>query len=308
MIHKIVLDFKLIMNETTQLPGPPEFSDEEMEKCRESGDFMPVLFEWYKYVSHICIFFAQLQRESPAARKIPPIHFAILTGLLNRCARLMLSNVALSHNGRFGETTALLDRCIFESSLKVNWLCHKGDDESFLRFIAAGLKAETELEKEITEKIAEREGSEVLKIEKRMLSSIDRHIDAAGLSRDEITDAKKLPDVSAMLRDLGHEKLMYVVSQKLGSHHVHGTWPSLLLHYLKVDDSGGFVLRDHDCETHPNQFVMIPLQVLDAVRSFIVYLIEGEEAETILRFLESIQEEILNINSAMADNDFQIAE
>jgi len=296
------------MNETTLLPDPPQFSDDEMQKCRESGDFMPVLFEWYKYVGHICIFFAQLQGESPAAKEISPIHFAILTGLLNRCARLMLSNVALSHNGRFGETTALLDRCIFESSLKVEWLCHKGNDESFQRYLAGGLKTEIELEKEIDGNIAERNGGEILNIEKRMISSIDRHINAAGLSREEITEAKKLPDVSAMLRDLGHERLMYVVAQRLGSHHVHGTWPSLLLHYLEVDDNGGFSLRDHDCKTHPNQFVMTPLQVLGAVRSFIVYLIEGEEAKAVVDLLDSIQEEILNINSEMVGSDFQSAE
>lgn len=291
-----------------QLPDPPQFSDEEMRNCRESGDFMPVLFEWYKFVGHLCIFFAQLKRESPAAREITPIHFAILTGLLNRCSRLMLSNIALSHNGRFGETTALLDRCIFESCLKVDWLCHKGTDESFQRYLAGGLKTEIELEKEITGNIAERDGIEVLNIEKRMLLSVERHISAAGLSREEINEAKKLPDVSAMLRDLGHERLMYVVAQRLGSHHVHGTWPSLLLHYLEVDDDGNFSLRDHDCETHPNQFVMISLQVLGAVRSFSVYLIEAEVAEAIVSLLDSIQEEILKINSEMVGSDFQSAE
>ena len=296
------------MNETAQLPDPPQFSDEEIQKCRESGDFMPVLFEWYKFVGHICIFFAQLQKESPAAKEIPSIHFAILTGLLNRCARLMLSNVALSHNGRFGETTALLDRCIFESSLKVEWLCNKGNDESFQRYLSGGLKTEIELEKEITGNIADRESGEVLNIEERMLSSIERHIDAAGLSREEIAETKKLPDVSAMLRDLGHERLTYVVSQRLGSHHVHGTWPSLLLHYLEINDVGEFSLRDHNCGTHPNQFVMIPLQVLGAVRAFIVYLIEGKEAKPVVDLLESIQEEILNINSEMVGGDFDSVE
>ncbi|KFZ29908.1 hypothetical protein IDAT_02120 [Pseudidiomarina atlantica] len=298
------------MNGTAQLPDPPQFSDEEMQKCRESGDFMPLLFEWYKFVGQICIFFAQLQRESPAAKEIPQIHFAILTGLLNRCARLMLSNVALSHNGRFGETTAILDRCIFESSLKVEWLCHKGTDETFRRYLAGGLKTEIELEKEIADNIFEREGGEVFNIEKRMLSSIDRHINAAGLSREEISGAKKLPDVSAMLRDLGHERLMYVVAQRLGSHHVHGTWPSLLLHYLEVDDDddGKFSLRDHDCETHPNQFVMTPLQVLGAVRAFVVYLIEEEESRPIVDLVDSIQEEIMTINNEMIGSDFQSAE
>lgn len=53
---------------------------------------------------------------------------------------------------------------------------------------------------------------------------------------------------------------------------------------------------------------MTPLQVLGAVRSFIVYLIEGEEAKAIVDLLDSIQEEILNINSEMVGGDFQSAE
>ena len=123
------------MNEYIQLPQPPVFSDEEMQKCRETGDFMPVLFEWYKFVGLICNQLAQLPRVSPDTREITPINFAILTGLLNRCSRLMLSNIALSHKGRFGETTAILDRCIFESCIIIRWLCYKGTDESFKRYL-----------------------------------------------------------------------------------------------------------------------------------------------------------------------------
>ena len=42
--------------------------------CRESDDFMPVLFGWYKFVGRLCIFFARLQRESSVARKIIENH------------------------------------------------------------------------------------------------------------------------------------------------------------------------------------------------------------------------------------------
>lgn len=295
------------MDRQPQLPDPPQFSDAEMQECRETGDFMPVLFEWYKFVGHICTFFAQIDRKSPAAREIPPVHFAILTGLLNRCARLMLSNIALSHNGRFGETTALLDRCIFESCVKVAWLCHKGSDESFRRFLADGLRTEIELETQITAKIDGREEQDVLNIERRMLSSIEQHINASRLNREQICATRRLPDISAMLRDLGYERLMYVVGQRLGSHHVHGTWPSLLLHYLELDDDGHFSLRDHDCRTHENQFIMVPLQVLTALRAFITYLIETGEASSIVRLLDSIEEEVLKINSEMTGSDFQSA-
>ena len=173
------------MTNQMHVPDPPKISDEQMEKCRESGDYMPVLFEWYKFAAHLCIFFAMIESESPAVRDIPRIQYAVLTGLLNRCARLMLSNIALSHNGRFGETTTLLDRCIFESSLKVEWLCHKGTEDSFKRYLADGLKTEIELTAEIENNIAAREGNQVLNIEERMLNSIRRHIALAGLTEEK---------------------------------------------------------------------------------------------------------------------------
>ncbi len=292
------------MDEQAILPDPPYFTNEDFQKFKDDDDFMPALFEWYKYVGQVCIYLAQIGRESLAVKDISPIHYAILTGLLNRCTRLMLSNIVLSHKGRFGETTAILDRCIFESSLNVRWLCLKNSEDYFERFLADGLKTEIELENKITENITDREG-EVLVIEERMLKSIDNYIDKSGLTRDEINDSKKLPDIASILRDLGSDRLLYVVKQRLGSHHVHGTWPSLLSHYLEADEKNEFYPRDNNCETNPNQFVITPLLVLEALKAFITFVIEKEDAVEILNLLESIKEEIVEIHHLMVGNDFQ---
>ncbi len=293
-----------VMTEQMPVPSPPKFSDEEIKKCRESGDFMPMLFEWYKFVGHLCIFFALIKRESPAFREIPAIQYSVLTGLLNRCARLMLANIALSHNGRFGETTALLDRCIFESCVKVRWLCHKSTDDAFSRYLADGLKTEVELSAEIQGNITTREGNRVLVIEERMLKSIKRHMALAGLTEVDIAATKKLPNTAAMLCDLGQDRLMYVVGQRIGSHHVHGTWTSLLMHYLEEED-GSLVLRDHDCDTHPNQFVTVPLLVLTAMDAYIGFMVGAtEDIEPMKGLLTSVEQEILKINSEMAEGDF----
>ena len=99
------------MNDHHEVPTPPKFTDEEMLACREFGDFCPILFEWYKFVGALCNFFASIQQDSPAVKSIEPLHYAGLIGSLNRCSRLMLANVALSHEGLFGETTAIIDRC-----------------------------------------------------------------------------------------------------------------------------------------------------------------------------------------------------
>lgn len=88
----LVVRFPGAMTEQMQIPDPPKFSDDQIKKCRDSGDFMPMLFEWYKFVGHLCIFFALIMSESPAVREFPPIQYSVLTGLLNRCARLMLAD------------------------------------------------------------------------------------------------------------------------------------------------------------------------------------------------------------------------
>lgn len=286
------------------VPLPPEISKDQLTKCRKTGDYCPILFEWYKYVSLLCNFYASIHPDSPCVRKLPPLHYEVLIGLLNRCSRLMLSNVALSHQGRFGETTAILDRCIFESAIKTIWLCTNRDEESFVRFIADGLKIEIELKNKIDQIISERGGGPLI-IESRMIESINKYITNSGLSEQEIVESKKLPDLASMIDSIGGNRLLYIGGQKLGSHHVHGTWISLRHHYLK-ERNGLMVPRDHDCETHVNQFAFIPLCVVDAVRAFIGYICcDPDDANGPSKLLHSVKDKIMELYSEVVENDFE---
>ena len=292
------------MGEETKIPDPPVITEEELDRCRESGDYCPVLFEWYKYVGALCNFYACIQQDSPAIRSIPPIQYYILVGLLNRCSRLMLSNVALSHEGLFGETTNIIDRCITESAIKIIWLCNHRNDDYFNRLLSEGLKTELEFKKVIGEAISKR--GKPIKIEERMLKSIQNHINSSGLSEPEIEASKKLPDMAAMIDSLGLDRLMYIVIQRMGSHHIHGTWPSLRLHYLK--DEGEILRpRDHDCETHVNQYVFIPLLVLTAMKSFIEFICkEDADRDAFQQVPNAIEEEIMKINKEVVGTDFEL--
>ena len=220
------------MADANRVPQPPPITQEQLERCRSSGDYRPVLFEWYKYVAILCNFYSSIRVDSAAMRPIPERHYYVLVGLLNRCTRLMLANVALSHEGRFGETTAILDRCIFESAVKLQWLCHVRDGDAFSRFIADGLKTELEFKDRIEEIIAAR-GGRVLEIERRILARIDSAIAESGLSEDQIRQSNKLPNLADIITDLEGDRLLYIIGQKIGSHHVHGTWVSLRVHYLE---------------------------------------------------------------------------
>jgi hypothetical protein len=219
----------------------------------------------------------------------------------------MCANLTLSNEGLFGETTAIVDRCIFESCVKVQWLCKQASEDFFERFIAEGLETELALKSQIETKIASRDGA-ILPIEQRMLGSIERCLRTSSLSDGQIGNSKKLPNLASMLEFLGNERLTYVVGQKIGSHHVHGTWISLLLHYLEWGDDGNYLLRDNNVPTDVNQYVFVPLVVLDAAKAFVAWLMDESDGMALTDMLQSCEDEIQSINRAAFGTDFRIAE
>ena len=298
------------MNPADVLPNPPSFSEEEMRRFRESKDFREPLFEWYKFSGMLAATIAHIQYESEAFKKIPRHHFHVLIGLLNRCARLMLSNVALSHEGKFGETTAIVDRCIFESAAKVIWLSTETSPERFNRYLADSLRTELEFKTQIEANIAER-GGETFPVENRMLTSIRNHIEASQLSETQINETRRFPDLASILTSIGFSRLIYTVAQRIGSHHVHGTWSSLLFHYLEEDPSKPnetprdthFIPRSHDCETHVNQFMFVPIIVLTALEAYVNYVLDEEAAQAFGQVLGGTKEEIMTLYNEAFDGD-----
>lgn len=288
------------------LPKPPTFSDELVKQCTESKDFRPILFEWYKYVGIFCSVVACISQDSPAIRKVPPIHYAILTGLLNRCSRLMLSNVRLSSTRKYGETTSLLDRSISETAVKVQWLCHKNNVESFVRYIADSLSQDLILKKQISENIANRNGN-ILEIEQRMLKSIDRYIELSELSEQDINNAKRLPNFYSMCDDLKLGELFYTAIQRMGSHAVHGTWSELVANYLQ-NENGKFRPRDHEIDTQDVQFIVVIRLVLGAMKYFLKYVISDiSVVDDFVTAIKSIDKEIADIQHMAWASDFGVA-
>jgi hypothetical protein len=292
------------------VPDPPAFTDDEIRHCRETGDFRPILFEWYKFVGCLAILLAHIQRESSAFRPITAAHYYVLIGLLHRCARLMLSNVALSHEGRFGETTAIVDRCIFESAVKILWLLREPTDERFNRYLADGLKKDIEFKRRIEAEICARAGTP-LSIETRMLQSIRNNIAAAGMTEEKVTVTKKLPDIASMIDGLGVDRLFYVIGQQMGSHHIHGTWSSLLIHYLEKQNIEGqfqFGPKGH-CDTDLAQYVFVALIVIEAMNAYVEYMFEDSgDTAAFVKVFESAEAEIHKIYLEDSKEDFVYTE
>ncbi len=286
-------------------PTPPAFTDEEWERCRVQNDYIPIVFEWYKHVGTLNVLTANMLRESPAMRPIAKREYYILVGLLQRCSRLILSVVAMSHEGRFGEATGIIDRCIMESAATVIWLCGTDGEDRFDRYVANGLRSDLELKSQILNAIQKRDGS-VLEIESRMLASIDRTLSAAEMTEADVLAAKKLPDLASMMQAVGYDRLMYVVAQKIGSHAVHGTWTSLLTHYLRRSDDGEFRTNSEDIPAHFNNYSLVALVVLSALKSYATYVLEAEDVTAYVALLDEASDGIRELNKTVAGADFEI--
>ncbi|MCH9687340.1 MAG: hypothetical protein K0V04_38250 [Deltaproteobacteria bacterium] len=295
------------MTDEPLLREPPTATAEEWATCEQNGDFWPLAFEHYKYVAELCSFFSNIDRRSPALRDATPLEYSVLRGLLNRCARLMLATMHLSKDHLFGESTAILGRCIFESCLTIMWLCDKNSKESLTRYLAQGLKTEIEYKKHVAQAIARREGKH-LPIEERMLASFQDLISSARLTEEEVTAAKKLPDVAAMMNDVELPRLAYVALQKMGSHHVHGTWPSLRGHYLQESESGELVPRDHDCPAGIDQLVTIAFLILRTLQAFTDRMIKPEDQTSLIPLLDEATTALGRIYTAQVGSDFAAPE
>jgi hypothetical protein len=293
--------------EELKFPKLPSFTNAKIEDCRKYDDFRPIFFEIYKHIGIVCSLISCIDNNSPGLKKLTRARHGVLVGLLNRCSRLMLANAVLSSEQKFGETTVIIDRCIQESATNVRWICRYENDSSFERFLISGLKNDLELEKNIKEKIKERNGK-VLEIEKRMLESIDRGIHLSEIDRKDFDNYKRFPTFETRLKDIEHisEDLSHTVIQRLGSHHVHGTWTSLLTHYLD-DNDGELNPRDNLVSIHVNQFISVSLEVLEMLKDYIRYISLIESiSEYYLKELNKIRDLLDTYRMEIRGNDFDV--
>ena len=75
-----------------------------------------------------------------------------------------------------------------------------------------------------------------MEIETRMLESIDKIVHFSELTREQIVSTPKMLHVADLVSRVGMERLQYVVSQRMGSHHTHGTFTSLFTNYVTVSE------------------------------------------------------------------------
>jgi hypothetical protein len=100
-------------------------------------------------------------------------------------------------------------------------------------------------------------------------------------------------------------RLAYTVGQRMGSHHVHGTWMSLLSHYLEEEEGKEFAFRPrgHGCETHINQYIYVSQVVFRALSSYVNYVLDADAADAFIKLFESTDRELMKLYTEAIGGD-----
>lgn len=198
-----------------------------------------------------------------------PRNQAICAGLLMRIAKFQLVITQLTAESDRGEVVHILNRCIIESAVNLQFLIGRNEQHFYDQFVLHSLGPERELYDTIQRNIEAR-GGERLPIEDRMLASIYR---MCRMSGTRIQDANaRYGDwgggLYERLRFLGIEEL-YLALQRLPSHAVHGSWVDLALQHL-VEAGEGF--RVDESWGRVDSRLLLPIcivMILPAVRAYL---------------------------------------
>jgi hypothetical protein len=229
-----------------------------------------LVFELYKEALSVVNLAAHLLDDSAAGKGGWPRNQAVCAGLMIRIAKFMVVVTQLSAKGNRAEVVHALNRSILESATSLEFLATKNDGKCFDQFVKFSLGPERELYDLIQGNIAAR-GGEVRPIEQRMIESINNVCAASGVKIEEVN--QKYGDwgggVRERLKALNKEEL-YVASQRIPSHAVHGTWVDLVMNHLDYDSKGGVYIPHPDFGSVDARLLgPIAIFVLDATKVYL---------------------------------------
>ena len=280
-----------LQNQIEELLGPAvQVNDEVIRTCQERNEFGGLSFALFKEAASIVWVTCNAYYETgdgPTMNR----NQAVCAGFLSRISKIMVSAAKLSSGEEHGEVVQILNRCILESSVDLQYLLKKDDDTVYERFVKFGLKGERELYDIIQGNITNRNGQE-LEIERDMLLSIARTCKHSGIKIEEINP--KAGSWGGNYRDrmeaigLGDA---YPIFQGMTSQAVHGSWSDLIRNYLTKKDTGYEPKPDH---THTDGKLLGPtaLFATNAAKVYIDRFFDPREAEPMVHRLDDLQQRL----------------
>ena len=135
------------------------------------------------------------------------------------------------------ETSFVFARLAFETTVSIRFLIKHFSSELIDSYVKHSFKHETRLRSKIMENIANRDGK-ILPIEDRMIKSIDRSFESAGIKHSDMDGHRERnwggKNFFEKACDLGLEDA-YLGAFAGASHSVHGAWYDVYSHNLETE-------------------------------------------------------------------------
>jgi hypothetical protein len=284
---------------------PPKISEDLIQKCKETDDYREILFEYYKFVGKLVVVCSCLLYESPAwggrKRKL----WEVCASSFSRIRGLMSANLEFFQDDRYIEASQIIDRCIFETAAKISWMAQDPTDERLQRYLEGSIRPDREHKAIIEANITDR-GNAALVIEERMLLRMERFERLAGMAEVPTKELRRMPDLSVILKEIGHGRGVYIAVGKVGSHAVHGNWQHLLSQCL-TEKNGILSVKQRSAISDPAQYALISIFVLEACDTYVSNCFTDQNFSIAFSALvRDTQEEIMKWNNISLGNDFEV--
>ena len=280
-----------LQNKIEELLGPAvQVNDEVIRACQERNEFGELSFALFKEAAGIVWVTCNPYYETgdgPTMNR----NQAVCAGFLSRISKIMVSVAKLSSGEEHGEVVPILNRCILESSVDLQYLLKKNDDAVFERFVKVGLKSERELYDIIQKNITNRNGQE-LEIERDMLLSIARTCEDSGVKIEELNSRPGSwgGSYKHRMKEIGLEE-GYPILQGMTSQAVHGSWSDLIGNYLNKSDTGYKPKADHT-QTEGKFFGLTAIFATNAAKAYLDRFFDSREAEPLVHRLDDLQKRL----------------
>lgn len=198
------------------------------------------------------------------------------------------------------ETTTIFARLAFETIVNVRYLAENFSPGLVDSFVRHSFRHERRLVDKINQNVSER-GGEALHIEQRMLKSINRSAQFAGIRLEDVDLKDRTPWGGKHLRDkakaVGLESA-YDAAFGGMSHNVHGAWQDLYQFQLESEDGEHFAPKLRWGNPRPQITLALGQLSIGAVRSSVAFLAGEEALQALEAQLDDLEDRLHSVNVA----------
>ena len=241
----------------------------KLARYAHERDFTRVAFELMREVASYTCIAACVLGSAPAWDR----DHAVVGGNMVRLYKLLSSLLDQTTRDR-RETSTIVARLAFETAVNLRYLIANFSPALIESYIRYSLRHERKLQDLIRANIAERNGREQ-PIETRMLKSLKRTADVAGIQLDAIDLRSKAPwggkNIQQKAAALGWADPYEAVFAGM-SHNVHGSWQDIYDYHLHADGHDHFTPNLDWHPMRPQFLLALGFLVLRAAGDFVGFI------------------------------------